>query len=86
MTEPTRYLTFKLDKFASFLSGPISLVVGELVLEPEGLTFDELVERTGLGPQHLRAVLGDLFKRDYIITIAKLEKKHGVDAQRLRRP
>lgn len=86
--ELTRYLTFKLDKYAMYLRSPAPLVIKELQTELEGLTFEELMERTGIGPQHLRAVLGILFGQDYIITnhqMAKLQEKHGIDAQKLRR-
>lgn len=85
MTEPTRYITFKLNRSIGYLRGPIATVLDELMHEPEGLTFEELWQRTHLGPQHLRAILGELFGRDYIITnhqVAKLREKYGTDFRR----
>ena len=91
--ELTRYLTFKLDKYAAFLTPHIRNVLEEIAKEPEGITFEDLLMRVSykgryMGPQLLRASLKQLFDRDYIITnhqIAKLSKTMGVDANKLRR-
>ena len=86
--EPTRYLSFKLDKYAVYLEPRLKKVLEEIMKESEGITFEELTERAYIGPQHLRAVLKDLFDRDYIITnhqMTKLKEKYRIDAQELRR-
>lgn len=91
--EPTRYLTFKVDKYAAFLEPHLRNVLEEIAKEPEGVTFDDLLMRASykrgfMGPRLLKASLKHLFDRDYIITdyqVAKLQEKHGIDARRLRR-
>ncbi len=91
--EPTRYLTFKLDKYTATLAPHLRNVLEEIAKEPEGITFEDLLMRVSykegfMGPKLLRASLKHLFDRDYIITnyqIAKLSKRHGVDIQKLRR-
>ena len=91
--EPTRYLSFKLDKYAVYLEPHLKKVLEEIMKESEGITFEDLLMRVDykggfMGPRLLRASLKHLFDRDYIITnhqIAKLKEKYGIDAQKLRR-
>lgn len=88
--EPTRYLPFKLGEqsFLAYIHGPTLSVLKEILVKPGGPTFKELMERTRIGPRHLKAVLKTLFDRDYIITnyqITMLKEKHGIDTQKLRR-
>jgi len=90
--ELTRYLTFKLDKYAAYLEPHLRNVLEEIMKEPEGITFEDLLMRVSykggfMGPKLLRASLKHLFDRNYIITnfqIAKLKEKHGIDVDVLR--
>jgi len=85
--EPTRYLSFKFDKFAAYLGDDVRVVFAIILNEPKGTTFDELRYQTKLGPRHLKAALRHLFDKDYIITnyqIASLSEKLGIDVNKIR--
>jgi len=67
--EPTRYLIFRLTPYTRFLAAPASTVLGAITAsEPRGITFEELMKHTHIGPKHLKAILKTLFDQDYIIT------------------
>lgn len=65
------YRLFKIDKGAAYLAKP-NVKVLEAIAEDPGIEFEDLMEelrpRVHIGPKHLRAILSDLFSRDYIIT------------------
>lgn len=86
---PTRYFTFKLDDYIGFLNTELKavLIVIGTKCQPEGPTFEDLVNLTGLGPHETKAYLKVLFNKNYIITnhqIATLKEKQGIDALKLR--
>jgi len=89
----TRYLIFKVDKYAEFLAPHLRNVLEWITREPEGITFEDLLMKASykgryMGPKLLRASLKHLFDRNYIITnhqIAKLSEKASIDINKLRR-
>ncbi len=91
--ELTRYLTFKPDRYVAFLAPHLRNVLGWITIEPEGITFEDLLMKASykggfMGPRLLKASLKHLFDKDYIITnhqIAKLAGM-GIDADKLRKP
>ena len=87
--EPTRYFTFKLDDYVYYLDSITNgiLIVIATEYQPEGPTFEDIVNLTGLGPRRVKASLKYLFGKDYIITnhqIASIKEKQGIDALKLR--
>lgn len=87
--EPTRYLTFKPDKYVGYLNREAASILVVIATEspPQGPTFGDLVHLTGIGPRHTKAILRYLFGKDYIITnhrIAHLSEKLGIDANKIR--
>ena len=89
----TRYLIFKVGKYAEFLAPHLRNVLEWIAREPEGITFEDLLMKASykgryMGPKLLRASLKHLFDRNYIITnhqIAKLSEKASIDINKLRR-
>lgn len=88
-TIPTRYFTFKLDNYVYYLDNITNgiLIVIATECQPNGPTFEDIVNLTGLGPRRIKATLKYLFDKNYIITnhqIASIKEKQGIDAFKLR--
>lgn len=85
----TKYYTFKLDEYVRYLAPPVSTVLAEIAANPDGVTFNEITERTHVGPHQLKTVLATLYDRDYIINSTqadKIRQRVGILTERLRKP